>query len=152
MTFIRMECQIMIASAMSLSLFFLQLFTLFVYFFFFFLMIRRPPRSTLFPYTTLFRSGWGCSRRSRRGAHTGRSRRGRRRWKRRRDAEQRSLARRDPPGAGYLTSPLRGCALCPRRRRIGRSFLFEPLEDVEVRSALVVNHGRESPACSAYLR
>src|ERR1044071_10263500 len=29
-------------------------FTLFV--FFFFLMIRRPPRSTLFPYTTLFRS------------------------------------------------------------------------------------------------
>src|SRR5947207_7106711 len=28
--------------------------TLFVYFFF--LMIRRPPRSTLFPYTTLFRS------------------------------------------------------------------------------------------------
>src|SRR2546430_7301451 len=29
------------------------------YFLFFFLMIRRPPRSTLFPYTTLFRSlGW----------------------------------------------------------------------------------------------
>src|SRR2546430_2883748 len=30
--------------------------TLVVYFVFFFLMIRRPPRSTLFPYTTLFRS------------------------------------------------------------------------------------------------
>src|SRR5882762_10527603 len=29
-----------------------------VCFSFFFLMIRRPPRSTLFPYTTLFRSGW----------------------------------------------------------------------------------------------
>src|SRR5438552_19145019 len=29
---------------------------LFHLFFFFFLMIRRPPRSTLFPYTTLFRS------------------------------------------------------------------------------------------------
>src|SRR5256885_12020242 len=28
----------------------------FVIFIFFFLMIRRPPRSTLFPYTTLFRS------------------------------------------------------------------------------------------------
>src|SRR2546430_6501394 len=28
-----------------------------MYFLFFFLMIRRPPRSTLFPYTTLFRSG-----------------------------------------------------------------------------------------------
>src|SRR2546422_6758141 len=27
--------------------------------FFFFLMIRRPPRSTLFPYTTLFRSRIG---------------------------------------------------------------------------------------------
>src|SRR2546427_3222267 len=29
--------------------------------FFFFLMIRRPPRSTLFPYTTLFRSCSRCS-------------------------------------------------------------------------------------------
>src|SRR2546422_10102833 len=38
--------------------FFLFLFFVFVFFFFFFffLMIRRPPRSTLFPYTTLFRS------------------------------------------------------------------------------------------------
>src|SRR5215204_3186016 len=42
--------------------------------FFFFLMIRRPPRSTLFPYTTLFRprgrscaraACWRCSRRAR---------------------------------------------------------------------------------------
>src|SRR2546422_7612608 len=35
---------------------------------FFFLMIRRPPRSTLFPYTTLFRSlplrSSACSRRA----------------------------------------------------------------------------------------
>src|SRR5437899_6437698 len=30
--------------------------TFFFPFLFFFLMIRRPPRSTLFPYTTLFRS------------------------------------------------------------------------------------------------
>src|SRR5690348_18105121 len=30
--------------------------SLFFLFYFFFLMIRRPPRSTLFPYTTLFRS------------------------------------------------------------------------------------------------
>src|SRR5690348_18262036 len=29
---------------------------------FFFLMIRRPPRSTLFPYTTLFRSLLGVAR------------------------------------------------------------------------------------------
>src|SRR5689334_24145499 len=36
----------------------LSLITLFsfAFLFFFFLMIRRPPRSTLFPYTTLFRS------------------------------------------------------------------------------------------------
>src|SRR5256886_7167946 len=30
-------------------------------------MIRRPPRSTLFPYTTLFRSGGGESHAGRRG-------------------------------------------------------------------------------------
>src|SRR3712207_7313989 len=34
---------------------------------FFFLMIRRPPRSTLFPYTTLFRSVAGGG--DQRGAH-----------------------------------------------------------------------------------
>src|SRR5256885_16646923 len=33
--------------------------------FFFFLMIRRPPRSTLFPYTTLFRSQEGAAKRVR---------------------------------------------------------------------------------------
>src|SRR5215475_15217172 len=38
----------------------------FLFFFFFFLMIRRPPRSTLFPYTTLFRSR--CAADARRGA------------------------------------------------------------------------------------
>src|SRR5258705_11784433 len=32
----------------------------FLFIFFFFLMIRRPPRSTLFPYTTLFRSHARC--------------------------------------------------------------------------------------------
>src|SRR5438034_11152693 len=32
----------------------------FSFLFFFFLMIRRPPRSTLFPYTTLFRSMFSC--------------------------------------------------------------------------------------------
>src|SRR5579872_7599776 len=43
--------------------------------FFFFLMIRRPPRSTLFPYTTLFRSRGGdrqrqrADQRQRRGLH-----------------------------------------------------------------------------------
>src|SRR5215204_7114934 len=47
--------------------------TLFFCVFFFFLMIRRPPRSTLFPYTTLFRPdpaddlGGGGPRREDRG-------------------------------------------------------------------------------------
>src|SRR6266511_5116383 len=35
----------------------LTFYTSFLSCFFFFLMLRRPPRSTLFPYTTLFRSG-----------------------------------------------------------------------------------------------
>src|SRR5690349_24242925 len=35
---------------------------------FFFLMIRRPPRSTLFPYTTLFRPGGTAPRRGCRNA------------------------------------------------------------------------------------
>src|SRR5438093_206339 len=33
-----------------------QYFCFYLNFLFFFIMIRRPPRSTLFPYTTLFRS------------------------------------------------------------------------------------------------
>src|SRR2546430_12508654 len=41
------------------------LFSIFVFYLFFFLMIRRPPRSTLFPYTTLFRSAELQSRRHR---------------------------------------------------------------------------------------
>src|SRR6266436_7335667 len=50
-----------------------------VLFCFFFLMIRRPPRSTLFPYTTLFRSGCAAIRpcsclTPMRGRCTGRSR------------------------------------------------------------------------------
>src|SRR5215216_7782173 len=44
-------------------------------FFFFFLMIRRPPRSTLFPYTTLFRSGTSGNGGRTRGAAGDRSER-----------------------------------------------------------------------------
>src|SRR5260370_5579522 len=42
----------------------------------FFLMIRRPPRSTLFPYTTLFRSRHGARRRRRGESRDGRRRGG----------------------------------------------------------------------------
>src|SRR3712207_8134621 len=51
--------------------------------YFFFLMIRRPPRSTLFPYTTLFRSGQRVEP-------------VRRRAEQRRDAERRGQRRRQP--------------------------------------------------------
>src|SRR6266404_7715138 len=50
----------------------------FLFVFFFFLMIRRPPRSTLFPYTTLFRSA-GAARRAQALQPVDRHRRGRRR-------------------------------------------------------------------------
>src|SRR5690349_22547857 len=52
-------------------------------------MIRRPPRSTLFPYTTLFRSGQGQEAR--------RHQRPARRVRSRRDADlRRDQARREP--------------------------------------------------------
>src|SRR2546422_4110132 len=67
-------------------------------FFFFFLMIRRPPRSTLFPYTTLFRSLLVCGRpalgRRARG-DAGRPRRPRRHRGRRRERGRVPVARRD---------------------------------------------------------
>src|SRR5205814_9231577 len=57
-----------------------------IFSFFFFLMIRRPPRSTLFPYTTLFRSVWPDEAvgrlRSRRCRAAGRRGRLRRMWSR----------------------------------------------------------------------
>src|SRR2546427_8525368 len=48
---------------------------MYLYLFFFFLMIRRPPRSTLFPYTTLFRSGLAIQGERRAGRHEGRQKR-----------------------------------------------------------------------------
>src|SRR5258708_10386093 len=63
-------------------------------FVFFFLMIRRPPRSTLFPYTTLFRS----SRRWWQGRMDGRRawRRGHRRLQRRRRSEEHTSELQSP--------------------------------------------------------
>src|SRR5437870_12946972 len=48
----------MLSLLLSFFYLFFSFFSTFFSFFFFFLMIRRPPRSTLFPYTTLFRSLW----------------------------------------------------------------------------------------------
>src|SRR3712207_8154052 len=58
---------------------------------FFFLMIRRPPRSTLFPYTTLFRSQGRLPRAARRRGL--RRRRARRRGGRRVRAQRRRVRR-----------------------------------------------------------
>src|SRR2546429_4207972 len=46
----------MLTMCRLLQSFFPNRYCLGMFLFFFFLMIRRPPRSTLFPYTTLFRS------------------------------------------------------------------------------------------------
>src|SRR6266550_8982557 len=97
--------------------------------FFFFLMIRRPPRSTLFPYTTLFRSRSRQPRARgavvrRRERPMRRSRRGRRaRWKATRDALL-GPVRGGEEGAdcAHVLLPevrVRAHDLVPERRRVG---------------------------------
>src|SRR3712207_8586639 len=91
--------------------------------YFFFLMIRRPPRSTLFPYTTLFRSGRRRGGRER-GEH---------------------LLLPDSPGRGPTPWPLRavhgGCE--PHRggprqaRREGRARSEEHTSELQSRQYLV---------------
>src|SRR3712207_8780423 len=63
----------------------------------FFLMIRRPPRSTLFPYTTLFRSAGAGAARS--GNGRARSGEGRAREERRRADRDAAAARARAAGA-----------------------------------------------------
>src|SRR5699024_12357836 len=75
------------------------------------LLIRRPPSSTLFPYTTLFRSNAG------RPKDPGPYRRGARR-------HPRTSAARHRRGGELLTHLartryLRRCAVCARRLRVG---------------------------------
>src|SRR5690349_23440097 len=62
---------------------------MFYYFSFFFLMIRRPPRSTLFPYTTLFRSLGTQGRAARSEGHPAEERAG--------DDHHLAAGRADPP-------------------------------------------------------
>ena len=52
----RASCYLVCVCVLTCTVFFFFFFFFYFFFFFFFLMIRRPPRSTLFPYTTLFRS------------------------------------------------------------------------------------------------
>src|SRR5256885_8447481 len=76
---------------------------------FFFLMIRRPPRSTLFPYTTLFRSsrGGGSRTRARRPPReAGRSSRRSRTETPRRSRRRFEQVGRGPPRSEEHTSEL----------------------------------------------
>src|SRR5258705_8371819 len=64
-------------------------------------MIRRPPRSTLFPYTTLFRSGNPSTRRRRQVSRASRQHRGHRG---RRNRDRRNLASRSEEHTSELQS------------------------------------------------
>src|SRR5437879_7989601 len=72
--------------------------------FFFFLMIRRPPRSTLFPYTTLFRSL--VRRANRRRRHRAGLARLRRRWPALVERADGSSASRSEEHTSELQSPM----------------------------------------------
>src|SRR6266487_6038374 len=72
-----------------------------IVFLFFFLMIRRPPRSTLFPYTTLFRSARCGPRRCRPGGPAGR-----RRWRRGSARSGRGRSGRSEEHTSELQSPV----------------------------------------------
>src|SRR5256885_15226813 len=72
--------------------------------FFFFLMIRRPPRSTLFPYTTLFRSP-PSARRWLQKPNAGRAGLGQRRRRAAATSRDRPTAHRSEEHTSELQSP-----------------------------------------------
>src|SRR2546425_7198598 len=67
-------------------------------------MIRRPPRSTLFPYTTLFRSPCARQREAGRRGGRGHGRRRRLQGEGRRRLDQRGLGRRSEEHTSELQS------------------------------------------------
>src|SRR3712207_1870595 len=107
-----------------------------IYYSYFFLMIRRPPRSTLFPYTTLFRSGEGDVARDggRHGAHDrGRARHELLRRDRGRGGERRSGQELPEPRGRHRseehTSELQSrqylvCRLLLEKKNISNIYLF----------------------------
>src|SRR3712207_8286445 len=103
---------------------------------FFFLMIRRPPRSTLFPYTTLFRSRTrtGAPRRPRR---RGRRRCGRRAAGRARPARRRTTAR--PPARGRRRSEEHTSELQSRQYLVCRLLLEKKKTYIECAILLQVS-------------
>src|SRR2546425_5315455 len=99
-------------------------------------MIRRPPRSTLFPYTTLFRSGsaasWARRSSTRRGGSGPRRWSGRGAW----------TGPRLWSWGGRMISLLSPCIQAPRARARGGK--VEPDETVERQGYAVVHDGPEA--------
>src|SRR3712207_8044926 len=96
---------------------------------FFFLMIRRPPRSTLFPYTTLFRSSSGTSTLAagrRAGARCRGGLRGRRAGRRRRGTRRRRCRAARPPRSEEHTSELQSRQYLVCRLLLGKKKTTHP--------------------------
>src|SRR5438552_13616528 len=101
---------------------------------FFFLMIRRPPRSTLFPYTTLFRSSpSGAARCRRAGSCTARRRAG---PSRRPRSEEHTSELQSPD---HLV-----CRLLLEKKKIKLYLLLLPRPRIAVRPAIQSHNHTES--------
>src|SRR3712207_8878366 len=100
-------------------------------------MIRRPPRSTLFPYTTLFRSREGALRR----AHGAAAARGGRLHA---GARGGLLRRRAPPGRGGLLQGARSeehtSELQSRQYLVCRLLLVKKTITIQESSLLIIAH------------
>src|SRR5436189_558316 len=90
-------------------------------------MIRRPPRSTLFPYTTLFRSGRRQTRRSHFGI-TARSFRG---------GSARKLRARSEEHTSELQSPMYlVCRLLLEKKKIQLDVIASPMKELQPQDAI----------------
>src|SRR2546430_6760019 len=110
---------------------------------FFFLMIRRPPRSTLFPYTTLFRSVLREPNRQARVAL------------RRRERDWTNRVSRDSTAVRMAQKATRACPTggpvqsCERAAGSGRALLFLERTRGEQHWAVRREHGKPTRASSA---
>src|SRR6266480_5345854 len=97
--------------------------------FFFFLMIRRPPRSTLFPYTTLFRPRPPAAGRRRGGRQGDRDRGGRGRQRGRRPGRG--------PRSEEHTSELQShvnlvCSLLLEKKKLHKLLTFSYIKNINI--------------------
>src|SRR3712207_8623888 len=102
---------------------------------FFFLMIRRPPRSTLFPYTTLFRSLRGLRLRTLRRRTGGHRRARHRRTRRPRPRESHARTVRLPYPRGVTAHALRSeehTSELQSRQYLVCRLLLEKKKDIDI--------------------